>query len=372
MKDRLMDLMRSGGSGSQNRVVGLDLLRISLALLIFMFHSHIHILHCDYGVLNGFVRMGAIAMTGFFMLSGYALNLSTCKYNLTDVKDVKNFYLKRLITIIPLYYTYALLNVIINVTTNGVNAAKEELLLFPIEALGLQTIFASLFSYSHNGGSWFISCILICYFVFPLIKNLTNDISNNSRIAIIIALSSILLLGPIVQRHFQICSLYENPFFRIFEFSIGMLISQVIMGLETKIKIIKIFKSNVTCFLSIVVLIFGVSIAFKKGIPADFMLYNWISLPCFISLLTSLGYLKFQRLQNSKIVQYLSSLSYSLFLSQLLIVWKIVKDTMNILGINSNIANILFSAMICFIFANILHFFIEKPSSRYLKTRFLK
>lgn len=59
-----------------SRVVGLDLLRISLALLIFLFHSHIHILKCDYGIMNGFISMGAIAMTGFFLLSGYTLNLN--------------------------------------------------------------------------------------------------------------------------------------------------------------------------------------------------------------------------------------------------------------------------------------------------------
>lgn len=358
---------------SRNRVVGLDLLRISLAFLIFMFHSHIHILHCDYGIFNGFVRMGAIAMTGFFMLSGYALTLSTGKQNMADIKDVKNFYLKRLIAIIPLYYTYALINVAINIATNGGgNVAKEELLLFPIEALGLQTIFASLFNYSHNGGSWFISCILICYFIFPLIKNLTKDISDNTRIKIIVVLSVILLWGPIVQHHFHTCSIYENPFFRLFEFTIGILVCQVNMSQEINILIVKILRSYIACFLTILVLIFGVSIAFRIGVPADFMLYNWIALPCFISLLFSLGYIKLSGLQGSKIVQYLSAISYSLFLSQLLIVWKIVKDAMDTIGLNSNIANILLSATICFTIANILHYFIEKPSSRYLKTKFLK
>ena len=34
------------------------------------------VLKCDYGLLNGFIHMGAIAMTGFFLLSGYAITLS--------------------------------------------------------------------------------------------------------------------------------------------------------------------------------------------------------------------------------------------------------------------------------------------------------
>ena len=62
-------------SSSSHRAIGLDLMRISLALLIFAFHSRIHVLQCNYGLLNGFIDMGAIAMTGFFLLSGYALFL---------------------------------------------------------------------------------------------------------------------------------------------------------------------------------------------------------------------------------------------------------------------------------------------------------
>lgn len=53
------------------RIIGLDIIRISLMLLIYLFHSHMHY-HCDYGLLNSFISMGAIAITAFFMLSGYS------------------------------------------------------------------------------------------------------------------------------------------------------------------------------------------------------------------------------------------------------------------------------------------------------------
>lgn len=56
------------------RVIGIDIFRIALALLIFMFHSWMHF-GCDYYFLRNFVSVGAIAMTGFFLLSGYALRL---------------------------------------------------------------------------------------------------------------------------------------------------------------------------------------------------------------------------------------------------------------------------------------------------------
>lgn len=337
-----------------------------------MFHSHIHVLKCDYGVLNDFVNMGAIAMTGFLLLSGYALNLSTQKMNMTDANDIKKFYLKRLISIIPLYYAWALLNVAINIVTKGTHAAFEELLLFPIETLGLQSIFASLFSYSHNGGSWFISCILICYFVYPLIQILTRGITDRTRLVLIVLLSLMLLWSPIIQYYFHTTKIYANPFFRAFEFTIGILVCQMNMIGDTKLRVIRILRTPLVCILSIVMLIIGVSVASRLGVPRDYMLYSWIALPCFISLLVSLGYLKFERLQGSKIVQYLSGLSFSIFLSQLVAVWHSVRIAMEYIGCSSNIANILLSATICFGLANCFHYFIEIPSTKYLKAKFLK
>ena len=128
-----------------------------MAILIFMFHSRIHILHCSYGVLNSFVDVGAIAMTGFFLLSGYVINLTYGRKDLAKPGEMKTFYTKRLITIIPLYFVWAFFRVIAHVIVSGKSAAIEELILFPIELLGIQSVFSSLFSFSHNGGSWFIS-----------------------------------------------------------------------------------------------------------------------------------------------------------------------------------------------------------------------
>lgn len=362
-----------GGKCSVNqRVIGLDLIRISLAVLIFLFHSHIHVLKCDYGFFNGFIRMGAIAMTGFFLLSGYAINLSSDSKDMSDIKEIKRFYTKRLISILPLYYTWALIVIVTKIVAKGIPALWEELILFPVETLGIQSVFSTLFPYSHNGGSWFISCILICYFVFPLIHLLTKHIDDNRRLMLIICLSAILLYSPFVQSYFNLQGIYSNPFFRVLEFSIGVLVCQMNMKEDNKCKIILFLRKPEICILTIITLLVGVSIAFYIGIPADFMLYNWIALPCFISLLVSLGYLEFKRLQNSKTIQYLSALSFSIFLSQIIAVWYIIKYAMEYIGCESNIVKILSSAIICFTIANFFHYCVEIPSTKYLKSKFMK
>lgn len=316
--------------------------------------------------------MGAIAMTGFFLLSGYVLNLSYQKIDMTMAKTIKIFYLKRLISIIPLYYAWALINIVINIAIKGSQSALEEILLFPIEALGIQSVFASLFPFSHNGGSWFISCILICYFVFPLILSLTKGIADKSRVIIILILGSVLLWSPLIQIYFQTVSIYANPFFRVFEFVIGILLCQMNEKSEQSIFTIRILRKKLSCILTLAALIIGVCVAYTIGIPGDYMLYSWIALPCFASLLISLGYINFENLQGSTTIKYFSELSFSIFLSQMIVVWTSVKYMMELVGCQSNIANILVSAIICFCIANFFHYVIEKPSAKYLKSKLLK
>lgn len=346
------------------RIVGLDYLRVSLAILIFLFHSHIH-LKCDYGILNGFIDMGAIAMTGFFLLSGYALNITNKE--LEECKDIYKFYVKRLIHILPLYYVWGGLNVLIHIILEGKTAAVEELVLLPVEVFGIQSVFSTLFSFSHNSGSWFISCILMCYFVYPLILKLTKSLSDNARMNIIITLVIILLWSPIVRRYFHIQNIYSNPYFRILIFTIGVLISQMNVD-QTDNKLILIFRKPIICILTILCLILGTSIAYYIGIPHDNMLYNWIALPSFMSLLVSLGHINFK---ESKALQYLSNLSFSIFLSQLSFVWAFVESLLSHIDLDYNFAKIIVSAIVCFCISNFFYFCIESPSTKYLKDKFL-
>ena len=62
---------------------------------------------CEYGVFNRFISMGAIAMTAFFMLSGYSLHLAYKEKNATKLSSYKKYLFKRFAGIFPLYYFVA-------------------------------------------------------------------------------------------------------------------------------------------------------------------------------------------------------------------------------------------------------------------------
>jgi peptidoglycan/LPS O-acetylase OafA/YrhL len=125
------------------------------------------------------------------------------------------------------------------------------------------------------------------------------------------------------------------------------------------------------CIVSMACLIIGITVARQNNIPADFMLYNWVALPCFVSLMVSLGSYNFTMLQDSKVIKYLSELSFCVFLGQIIYVWYFVKYVLQYIGCEANIMKILVSFMIVFCIANVLHYFVEIPSSKYLKQRFL-
>lgn len=359
-------------SSSSHRAIGLDLMRISLALLIFAFHSRIHVLQCDYGLLNGFIDMGAIAMTGFFLLSGYALHLSYGKKDMSDIPSIRKFYIKRLIAILPLYYTWAIIKVVLHIFEKGTAAAIEETVLLPVESLGMQSWFATLFPFSHNSGSWFISCIMVCYFVFPLLDHLTRHLKQGSKKVLIVILSAVLLYSPFVQHYFDLPSLYDNPFFRVLEFTVGILVCQLNLSQSDSSRVIAMLRKHQIGLMSVICLVVGVMAARHFRLPADYMMYNCVALPCFVSLLFSLGHHKFTLLAGWKVIPYLSGLSFPFYLSQIAAVWSGVQYGLSYTGWDNNVMRILVSAFLCFGLANIFRYAIDCPIGKYLKAKLLK
>ena len=164
---------------NNRRVIGLDFLRIGLALFIFFFHSRVH-LRCDYGLLNYLFDSPYLGMSGFFMLSGYSLSLAYNHKNLFQIDQIKVFFVKRFISIYPLYIITFVLSVTICLVA-GRQSITDNIILLPVEILGVQSFFdGALFSYANNGGTWFISCLFVCYFLFPLLKALSAHMSLRS------------------------------------------------------------------------------------------------------------------------------------------------------------------------------------------------
>lgn len=352
--------------GANQRVIGLDLLRIFLAILILVFHSRSKShFDCHYGILDDFVSMGAIAMTAFFMLSGYSLHLSTRNKDLDNSSEIGKFYLKRFISIAPLYYFVALVYVIIL----SKESIIENLLLFPIETLGLQSEL-SLFHVSHNGGTWFISALFLCYFMFPLLRTLLNPIRTSKKVLLMVFGTFIILLMPIIGKQFDV-HVYSNPLARVIEFSMGIMLAEINETPKGYNRLLDALRHKHVSWFMLVVLIIGVTLAIRIGIPKNYLLYDFIAIPCFAAIMLSLS---FQRIvlpsKTENVVLYLSKVSYPFFLVQIFL-WPLCQYLLSVIGYDTNIFRILLSFVTCSILAVILYECIDKPVGAFLLRRLL-
>lgn len=357
----------------KKKYIGLDLFRVVCVAVVCAFHTLIH-LNANYGIFSSVIGMGAIYMSAFFMLSGFTLFTNYASQNIILKDNLKLFLLRRIIGIIPMYYIAAILYVIFTIMINFStihDTIIQNLWLAPIEALCIQSNFSSLFAFTHNGGTWFISCIMLCYIIYPLIQEIIKQLSLRSKIIIIISCSSILLYSPIIVHKFGIASIYSNPFFRIIEFIIGITLASLKIELDNTSFIKKYVFNWFSIILVNTIMMISITIAVSLNVAVgDYMLYSWIYLPCFIFILFGLSGIESKLLSKSKLLSYFSNISYVFFLSQLF-----SNSISNLFitkyNITNNIVIIILGWGICIILAIGFHELLEKPISKRLKKRFL-
>ena len=311
---------------NRNRHIGLDVLRLILALMVFGLHSGYN-LQCTYGCATDFVSRGSMAMSGFFLLSGYVLFLAYKERNLLAIKEAGRFYVKRLVTIIPIYYLIAVLYAIVR----SHEPLGDHLYLALYEVTGLQTVFSGLFSFSHNGSTWFISCLLLCYLLYPFIQEMSRQFSNKGRIIAACALTVLVIWAPFVQSRFALGDVYTNPFFRILEFSVGVLIAQLNEQKGNDDVSLRVVRSG--CFLVVDVIILVACVSMLR--LDSMMKYNSIAMPLFALALFSIDSPKMQSGRNFKVLSYCCKISYPFFLVQNLL-WPGARIVLDIIGHDGN------------------------------------
>ena len=182
----------------------------------------------------------------------------------------------------------------------------------------------------------------------------------------------ILLYSPIIVHYFQTRGIYANPFFRIMEFSIGIILCSCITSIRESR-----FSGIVFSWWAIVIeyalLMFLVTKAVSRNLFVnDCMMYNWVALPIFMLQIVSMYGARFPRcISGSKLFSYLSEITYSFFLAQLC-TWRTVEYIFSISATDTNLFRIVISATVCIGYTLLLHELFEKPISRFLKKRFLK
>ena len=350
----------------KERLTGLDIFRGLSAFVIFMFHSRMHI-KCNWGGVDRFVSMGAIFMTAFFMISGFSLFYTYDQTQIITLKELRKFYLKRIVGILPLYYIVGTLVIVLF----GKESLCDNLLLFPIEFLGIQSVYTSLFSFLHNGGTWFVSCLLICYLIYPFLQEIIKQLKMRSKILIAGLCIFILLYSPVIILKFSLANIYSNPFFRGLEFFLGVILASLNKSDFPEIKFLHILYNWKAFLIELCVLVVCVSLGVNYSWRVnDYMMYSVFGLPIFCLMILSLVNMPYHRLKNNKGLIYLSKISYSFFLAQFF-TWRLANLAIEHLNLDLNFFRISISFAICISLAILFHELIEKPIGIWLKRKFL-
>ena len=294
----------------KERLIGLDIFRIICVFIVCLFHISVH-LNSDFKLFKPFIQMGAIFMTAFFMLSGFLMYETNKNNDLTNIKNYTIFLKKRIKNIIPLYIVTIIIYYIFHWN-------NSDLFLLPIELLCLQSLFPKLFKTSHNSGTWFISCIMICYIIYPLLQSFLLQIKNKYKLTLILLASFILLYIPFIVTNYKLDKIYINPFFRLLEFFIGACLASIKPLIYNQKKLKKIIYNWFSIFIAFSIMFILVTSAVNNNFYLnDYMCYNIFCLPFFMFIILGLSEVKFNCLSNFKIIKYLSNISYCLFLAQL-------------------------------------------------------
>lgn len=310
------------------RLYGIDFLRIIAIIIIFIGHSAIQF-NCNYSFLSPLINLRVPAMTLFFMLSGFVLYVTYGRTNLFSQEKLKEYYVKRAIGIIPTYYLIA----IVYIVFCGKESLVEVLKLLPLELTVMQATLPGLEYISHNGGTWFVSCLIIAYFLYPFLQELLKMVS----------IRLIFFLGVGVS-----CFL-------------GIILSAIVINLE---KYKDRYQLTKYIILFLVILFFW----YGYGLEYGDKLYT-IMLSMLIIAISMINWNFIEKIHFlKKIVLYMSSIAYEFFLAQFF-VWKIAGEILLLIGIDGNKSRIIVSFMVCMFLASVLHYGFTKPVGRYIKKK---
>jgi peptidoglycan/LPS O-acetylase OafA/YrhL len=312
---------------------------------------------------------GYIGVSFFFILSGFILALNYSRKLLNNQVSVNEFWLARIARVFPVHFVTLLLSVPLvwqyfheNPTININKFLGNTALL---HAFIPDTSYFFMF----NSPSWSLSDEAFFYFVFPFIIFLAGYNSRLLKVGWIL-----LLLIPIAIYFYpdetQLHSLfYINPFYRIVDFILGIMLYQVYATKKLGVLLDSRFKATVLEVIAVALLV--VVYAKHDAIPQGYRYscYYWLPMALVIFVFAyQNGYLS--SIISNKVFVFLGEISFSFYMIHQLVIRYIGTANNDFSwGLNPYVmAGIVFGFAL--LLAYVLHKHIELPLNSLIKVKF--
>ena len=341
----------------------LDIIKICCAVLIYMRHS-ITMFGCTYGssLVDGLIcATTSPIMVCFFVVSGFSIYYNNSNRNLLDAGELRTFYKKRFITLFPIYILVHMLSYVL-----VVNTVQQKIYSTPVELLGLQSMYGGLFGISHSGATWFISSLLLGYFIYPLVQEL---LKMNQRCIYLVTsvIFFVLVYSEVVMLQiFGVQPGYVNPVFRAMQVAFGaalcMAFTEDDKGNNKKAAIMMVANLIITGLLTAFALHYKMEIEYVTT-PIYYYLIAF-------AMLISIKF-KPRLLTKSKLIKYAGSLTFYFFILQVFL-WRLSAKVCGLTGFESNKGKLLVSFVLCVALSIICKELFDKHAQKYLKNKLLK
>lgn len=305
------------------RINELNALRAIFMFAIFLHHVHVY---------DG---AGYMAVSFFFMLSGFSLTLGYKERVLSGGFSYNNFVKRRISRLMPLHWLCILIS--FPLAVSGMKAIGEFLLALVLNASLLHSFVPiKVYYYSFNWVSWFVSAILFFALIFPYLLKATVNLSSRWLIVSVMAIFCIyLFLLSLLPEDYYLPILYINPIPRIIDFAIGIFLALLFLknvGEQNDKISVSPLMWDLMALLSFVVVI-SISFLFPTSNPYSVAFLYWIPIGSLIYSIASGSVVGGRfRLLDNKILNSLGNISFTFYmLHQLVMRWTrlIMKHTIH-------------------------------------------
>lgn len=214
----------------------------TLQSLRFIFFVMIFMSHFEYDGLPAFDAGGDCGVSFFFILSGFVLSSAYGNKVSSDGFRYRQFMARRVKKLYPLHLLCLLAFVVINIRSMDAGTLVR---LLPNLLLVQSWIPSAGFYFSANAVSWFLSDILLCYAVFPIVfravRRMTPMALTGAWAAVLAAYAVLLCNIPDAITN---AIVYVFPPVRTVDFAIGVTLWRVAVWLKKRR--IAVFESRLT------------------------------------------------------------------------------------------------------------------------------
>ena len=295
------------------RINTINILRIIFMLMILTFHAMVNYnAFTGWMPLDKFISKGAVAVTGFFMISGFTLRYSY-EERVKDIVGILKYMKNRIIGIFPAYVFLLAVSFVWHFRLK--ETLFETIALLPVELTLSQTFYyIQLVMFAFNDNFWYVSVAFFLYLIFPGLNWVASQIKKPIPWIIILTLFSeyiywISIKFPVIVETYY----YINPIFRIPEFFVGILVCDLVKKHHARIRWF-VWVLATIIYMAIFLAMYMPLIGYAQ----NYNLFNIIVIPYVAILLIACASAPdwLERVSGSKPVTYLAGLGLTMYLCQ--------------------------------------------------------